>query len=82
MTDTTYTSPVDAADVTEEILGLAREASDEGWFPDGRVEWEAVWDRIDGARLSDGSTLDLGSDLDSPALRKIQRVLRAERREA
>lgn len=79
MTD--YTSPVSAEDVTEEILDLAREATDAGWFPDGKIEWETVWDRMDGATLRDGTRLDLGGDLSSPALRKIQRVIRKEARD-
>lgn len=78
MTEKTHTVVRTAADVTEEVLDIAREVVD-GWYAEGRVDWENVWDRMDGGELEDGTFLDLGEDLGSPALSKIKRVLRSER---
>lgn len=69
-----------AADVTPEILALV-EAVVEGWYREGSIDWEDVWDRVDGTTLADDSYLDLGDDLDTPAMRKIQDHVRALRRD-
>jgi hypothetical protein len=78
----TYTSVFEAADVTGEILGLAERIFD-GWFADGRerIDWHDFLDRLDGATLDDESTLDLGTDLSSPAIVKIKAHVREYRRE-
>lgn len=48
-----------------------------GWHSSGRIDWENVWDRIDGTELKDGRILDIES-LDSP----LQRTLKAGIRKA
>jgi hypothetical protein len=70
-----WTSPTQAADVTDEMVEIAREIVD-GWYQEGRVDWEDVWDRMDGAELADGTHLDLGTDLGTPALAKLKRLAR------
>jgi hypothetical protein len=80
MFEKTYTTPQTAKDVTEEMLETVRDIV-EGWYNDGPIDWEDVWNRADGTRLDDGTYLDMGDTNDSPAMRKIQRVIRAERRE-
>ena len=76
----TYTTISVVADVTEEVLSTARDIV-EGWYNNGRVDWENVWDRMDGSRMDDGTTLDMGGQTDTPAMRKIQRTIRKEFRE-
>lgn len=63
---------VEARDVTEDLLEEAVSIV-EGWYPDGRVDWANVWDRME--QYSD---LDLGTQIDSPAMRKMKRHVRAE----
>lgn len=79
MADKQFTSPVIAQDVTEEMVDEAWEIVD-GWFQDAKIDWERVWDRLDGMELKDGTYLDLGTDLGSPALRKIQAEIRKIRK--
>ena len=66
------TDVVAAADVTDEIVDLA-ETYAEGFSPDGRVDWEGVIDRMDGAELRDGTVIAFGPEYDTPAMRKIKR---------
>lgn len=74
---TNHTAIREAADVTDEIIGMAQEIY-AGWFGDGqRIDWHDFFDRLDGAELADGSRLDLGDTMDSPAIKKIQREIRA-----
>lgn len=80
MTDHKYTTVTAAADVTPEVMDYARSVV-EGWYNDGRIDWENVWERMDGTTLNDGTQLDLGTEIDSPAMRKIQRTIRKEFRE-
>lgn len=68
-----------AEDVTPEIIELVRGIV-EGWYNEGRIDWEDVWDRMDKSFLGDGRGIDMGDDLASPALRKIQKEIRAWRR--
>jgi hypothetical protein len=71
-----YTSPISAADVTEEILEAA-EAIYDGWFADEqRIDWENFFDRLDGIPLDDGTVLDLGMDTMSPAIKAIKSHIR------
>jgi hypothetical protein len=69
-----YTELQSADAVTEEIISLAYDIVD-GWYQEGPVDWEDVLDRLDGATLADGSLLDLGSSLTSPAIRKIKKAV-------
>ena len=66
-----YTRVTEKDQVTEEILAAAEDT--ETWFGDDRIDWEDFWDRLDGYYLLDGTRLDLGSTLDSPAMRRIRR---------
>ncbi len=73
---TTYTAPVATTDVTDEMVTAVRNVLD-GWYPSGRVDWPDVWDRVDGTELDDGTRLDLGDSLTTPALRELKRRARA-----
>lgn len=64
-----------AEDVTEEVLELVRGIV-EGWYDEGPIDWENVWDRMDKSFLEDGRGIDMGEDLGSPAIRKIKREIR------
>ena len=67
-----------ASDVTEEILELASGVSDD-WFgnTDEPVDWESFWDRLDRTEIpSTGREIDMGSEFDTPAMRKIQKYVR------
>jgi hypothetical protein len=66
---------VEAKDVTEEVLDLVKGIV-EGWYNEGPIDWEDVWDRMDKRVLEDGRGIDMGEDLGSPAIRKIQREIR------
>jgi hypothetical protein len=65
------TVPVTAEAVTEEMVQLTLDIVD-GWYPEGRIDWEDVWDRLDFTELKDGTRLELGVELLSPALKKIK----------
>jgi hypothetical protein len=78
MTDT-WTDLQDVADVTEEILSAVESVID-GWYSTGRIDWEDVWDRVEGTRLANGTRLTF-SELDSPAQRKIKRQVKKRRAE-
>ena len=65
--------------VTEEIIQAAVDIV-EGWYNEGRVDWDNVWDRMDGQVLNDGSEIDMGTDIESPAMRKIKREVNKRRR--
>lgn len=75
----TYTALTAVETVTDEIVGMVREITD-GWYPDTRIDWEDVWDRLDGSELADGSIVDSGGDLGAPALVKIKNLIRNERK--
>src|SRR5690606_22975348 len=63
-----------------EIIEQAVEITD-GWYADGPIDWDDVWDRLERSRLADGRGIDLGNDQDTPAMRKIRRETRKRRRE-
>ncbi|GAA0955553.1 hypothetical protein [Nonomuraea longicatena] len=68
-----------AFEVTDEIVGYAVEIVD-GWYQAGRIDWEDVWDRLDGTELVDGTRLDLGTDLASLELVALKAAVRKVRR--
>lgn len=76
--DKRYTTVNNANDITPEIMSIAEYATD---FFDDRIEWEDVWDRMDGSVLADGSILDMGSSTNSAAMRTIKRRINAARRD-
>jgi hypothetical protein len=79
MAEKQYTEIRSVQDVTDEIVGIVW-GKVEGWYDGKRIDWEDVWDRADGALLDDGTYLDLGDALDSPALSEIQKRIIAMRR--
>lgn len=74
----TYRLIVEADDVTEEVLDAAEYA--EEWFVDERIDWEEFIDRMDNVELPDGTLIDMGDSMDSPAIRKIKRHIREMRK--
>ncbi|MGW1180078.1 hypothetical protein [Streptomyces drozdowiczii] len=67
-----------AEDVTDEVLEIVKGII-EGWYDEGRIDWENVWDRVEKGQLDDGRGIDMGEDLDSPAVKKIKKEIRAWR---
>lgn len=79
MTGTRYTAIYEAADVTAEIFEAAESVFD-GWYADvPRIDWNDFLDRLDGMSLEDGSTLDLGENMMSPAIKAIKTHIRRYR---
>jgi hypothetical protein len=64
-----------AEDVTDEVLEIVQGIV-EGWYDEGRIDWEDVWDRVEKSVLDDGRGIDMGSDLGSPAILKIKKEIR------
>lgn len=56
---------VDADAIREDI-----EAVVEGWYPTGRIDWEDLLDRIEDRGY------DLGTDLTSPAIKRIKAIVK------
>ncbi len=79
MDDTCYKEIQSAADVDSELLEMAESVYD-GWYSEGRIDWEDFIDRLDESICQDGRVIDLGDSLDSPAIRKIKAHIRAYRR--
>lgn len=79
MADETYHEITKASDVTDEVIGMVRDIAD-GWYSDGPIDWEDIWDRLERSPRDDWSFFSVGSELDSPAIRKIKKVIRDERR--
>ena len=73
------TQIIKAEDVTQEVLDAA-EAVEE-YFADESIDWEDFLNRMDRMELSDGSKIDMGDSLDSPAIRQIKKYIRNLRRE-
>ncbi|MFD8648675.1 hypothetical protein [Streptomyces mirabilis] len=73
-------APRAAADVTDELVQMTVSIVD-GWYNEGDVDWENVWDRLEKQTLDDGRGIDLGENLGSAALRALQRRVRAARKE-
>ena len=65
---------VNAADVTPDVIEAAIELTDD-WYADERVDWEEAL-----LRLEKYHDWDLGESMESPAIKKIQREVRAHRR--
>ena len=77
MTSGRWTEVVTKDDVTGEVFDLVWGVV-EGWYDSGdrRIDWEDVFDRTDGARMNDGSLLDWGGEVDTPAMREVKRLVR------
>lgn len=65
--------------MTDEVLEIGKDIV-EGWYDEGQIDWENVWDRVEKAQLDDGRGIDMGEDLGSAAIRKIKKEIRAWRR--
>lgn len=77
---TRYSKITTVDDVTDEIIAMAQEIY-AGWYNNSqRIDWDNFLDRLDGSQLEDGSIVDLGNDMGSPAIRKIQGEIRAYRK--
>jgi hypothetical protein len=68
-------APVNAADITDEIVDMAVDIAD-GWYQGTRIDWEDMIDRLERRRLTDGRGLDFGSDMGSPAINALKRRVR------
>jgi len=65
-----WQEPETAADLTEEVMAALRDSLE--WQDSSpRVDWDRVWDRMDGTRLADGTRLSLPTDTDSPVYRRL-----------
>lgn len=79
--NTDWKTLVTAEDVPEGLLDYAVEAAD-SWYGDGRIDWTDLLDRLDGFETPDGTTLDLGDDMTSGAIKAIKAHVRKVRRES
>lgn len=77
-TEKQYTTIIEVSDVTEEVLDAADYA--EEWFVDEPIDWEDFLKYMESRQLSDGTWIDMGNSMDSPAIRKIKRHIRDLRR--
>ena len=73
----TWTAVVAKEDVTQEVFDLVWGVI-EGWYDSGdrRIDWEDVFERTEASVLADGSLLDWGPEIGSPAMREVQRRVR------
>lgn len=67
-----------AEDVTPRVLEAAEETA-EWWGEDEKIDWERFIDRLAESGSHDNPPWDIES-YDNPAVRKIQRHIRAHRR--
>ncbi|GGM27585.1 hypothetical protein GCM10011608_10500 [Micromonospora sonchi] len=75
-----WTTVTEADQVTEEILNIAESIFD-GWYADSsRIDWDDFLERMEKIPLDDDTTLDLGSDMGSPAIKKIKAHIRNYRK--
>lgn len=74
MSDKKYRKVYEESDVDAEVLAAAEYA--ESWFTDSRIDWEDFIDKMDGYHLTDGSVIDMGGSMDSPAIRAIKRYIK------
>lgn len=69
-----------AADVTDEILGLARSLEDEWFSRDQWIDWSSFFADLNCAVIpSSGRELDVRTEPGSPAMDRIQRHIRRHR---
>jgi len=79
MNGKTFLYPVDASDVSEEMLELAEQVYD-GWFSDDeRIDWEEFIDRLCKLSIHDEPSWEL-DEYDNGAVRKIQKHIREYRK--
>jgi hypothetical protein len=74
------TAVFDAADVTDEILGLARSLEDEWFSRDSWIDWSNFFADLNCVVIpSTGRELDFGIEPGSPAMDRIERHIRRHR---
>lgn len=74
------TEIIEAADVTEEILAIAKSMEDAWFSKDVWIDWRSFFDDLDGSVItSTGRELDLGDEYGSPAMNRIQRHIQKRR---
>lgn len=68
-----------ASAVPQSLLDEALNIAD-GWCGED-IDWEDVWDRLDGFEMPDGSLLDITTTT-GPAIQRIKRYVRTARKES
>ena len=75
-----YAFPVDAADVTAQMLDLAEQVHGDWFDNDESIDWDDFLDRMATYSLLDDEQPWEFDETDNAAVRKIQRHIRALRR--
>lgn len=75
-----HVSLFEASDVDKEVLEQAWKIA-EGWYGRAPVDWDDLWDRLDGFELEDGRMVDLGDRFPTPAMIFIKQTVLRWRRE-
>jgi len=70
----------DVDTVTGEVIDIVWRLT-EGHYPAMPIDWDDIWDRLNGDWLNDGRYLDLDGCEGSPALIKIKQDILRLRRE-
>lgn len=70
----------EVSDVAPEILEHVWKIT-EGWYGRAPIDWDDVWDRLDGFELNDGREVFLGNRLATPAMIHIKQTILRWRRE-
>jgi len=74
------TAVFERADVTDEMLGLARSLEDEWFSRDTWIDWSSFFADLNCVVIpSTGRELDFGSEPGSPAMDRVQRHIRKRR---
>lgn len=60
----------------DEALSIA-----DGWYETSPIDWEDVWDRLEGFEMPDGSLLDITTTA-GPAIRYIKRYVNTARKDS
>ncbi|MFD4538358.1 hypothetical protein [Streptomyces bauhiniae] len=69
-------APVEAADITDEIVEMTVSVVD-GWYQGNRIDWTDVLERVERYKLEDGRGIDFGTDWTSPAINRLKSRVRA-----
>jgi hypothetical protein len=67
---------VEVSHITPEFVETFYEGAIDGWYDDGPIDWEAAL-----LSFEHGTSWDFGTTMDSPAIRKLQRMVRQHRAE-
>lgn len=72
------------AELGDEIMGELKDHAftiADGWYADGRIDWENVFDRMDDSEMLDGRRLEM-TTLYGPVIDAIKAHVRKVRRES